>query len=57
MKKPEEMVCGCGCGFRTTNQPLLRLHEIVREAEQRAKEKPEAHDKPCPLSLFAPSDI
>ncbi len=34
MKKHEEHICGCGCGFKTTIQPLLRLHEIVEKHER-----------------------
>jgi hypothetical protein len=38
MKKHEELVCGCCGNFRTTLQPLLRLHKIVERAERRMAE-------------------
>lgn len=45
MKKPEqEQCCGCGCGFRTTIQPLFKLNQMVEQAERRAKEQAESKD-------------
>lgn len=46
MKKSDENVCGCGCGFRSTIQPLLRLHEMVVNAEKRkAQEDADKNDQ------------
>ena len=37
MDKPRDDVCGCGCGYSTTNQPLLKLVEMFHRAEEKAK--------------------
>jgi hypothetical protein len=42
MAASRELICDCGCGFRTTIEPLLRLHEMVVKAERRTKEDAEA---------------
>lgn len=59
MDKRDQRCCGCGCGFSTSIEPLLKLAEMVHRAEEKAKadaqrqpaDQPSSNEKREPLKL------